>query len=267
LTVAQWSVAQGSVAQWSVVRWSHCAAITWLLLVTAGTSLAASMDDLLRAYPDALAGFNGVDLIWRDDKSMAEQLRHGSILDQLRLAYPAGGMLLPAPQQDPGRVRNRAFFDKMYGDCRRGQVTPRLVPVVWLPRTWGHVVSITSVNGVDRQLAAISRELDELPAAAKKYLYPPGGTYVCRHVADTGQTSMHGWGAAIDINPGFADYWRWHRPAGDAGTYVNRIPLEIVGVFERHGFIWGGNWGHFDTMHFEYRPELLDFGMEKQRTH
>jgi hypothetical protein len=21
--------------------------------------------------------------------------------------------------------------------------------------------------------------------------------------------------------------------------------------------IWGGKWGHFDTMHFEYRPELL----------
>jgi hypothetical protein len=30
-----------------------------------------------------------------------------------------------------------------------------------------------------------------------------------------------------------------------------------VDIFERHGFIWGGKWGHFDTMHFEYRPELL----------
>jgi hypothetical protein len=108
-----------------------CAAITWLLLVTSAASFAASMDDLLRAYPDALAGFDGVDLIWRDgtrmpvddglpDKSMEEQLRHGSILDQLRLPYLAGRTLLPAPQQDPGRVRNRAFFDKMYGDCRGG---------------------------------------------------------------------------------------------------------------------------------------------------
>ncbi|MDP3291618.1 MAG: M15 family metallopeptidase, partial [Sulfuricurvum sp.] len=24
-----------------------------------------------------------------------------------------------------------------------------------------------------------------------------------------------------------------------------------------HGFIWGGRWYHYDTMHFEYRPELL----------
>jgi hypothetical protein len=37
----------------------------------------------------------------------------------------------------------------------------------------------------------------------------------------------------------------------------NRIPWEIVEVFEKHGFISGGKWYHYDTMHFEYRPELL----------
>ncbi len=37
----------------------------------------------------------------------------------------------------------------------------------------------------------------------------------------------------------------------------NAIPLEIVAAFERRGFIWGGRWAHYDTMHFEYRPELL----------
>ena len=133
--------------------------------------------------------FDGIDLIWRDgtrmpvddglpDKSMEEQLRHGSILDQLRLPYPSGGPLLPAPQQDPGRVRNRAFFDKMYGDCRTGQVTPRLVPVVWLPNTWGHVVHITSVNGVDRQVGSdlartgrTARGRQEISLPARRHLY------------------------------------------------------------------------------------------------
>lgn len=28
-------------------------------------------------------------------------------------------------------------------------------------------------------------------------------------------------------------------------------------AFERHGFIWGAKWYHYDSMHFEYRPELL----------
>ena len=38
--------------------------------------------------------------------------------------------------------------------------------------------------------------------------------------------------------------------------WKNRIPQEIVDAFEAEGFIWGGRWAHYDTMHFEYRPEL-----------
>ncbi len=37
----------------------------------------------------------------------------------------------------------------------------------------------------------------------------------------------------------------------------DKYPKEIVEVFEKHGFIWGGKWSHYDLMHFEYRPELL----------
>ncbi len=47
-------------------------------------------------------------------------------------------------------------------------------------------------------------------------------------------------------------YWLWRK-----GGYRNRILYEIVEIFERHGFIWGGKWGHFDTLHFEYRPEFF----------
>ena len=65
---------------------------------------------------------------------------------------------------------------------------------------------------------------------------------------------MHAWGAAIDLNTKFADYWLW----SSKSLYSNRIPPEIVEmIFERHGFIWGGKWWHFDTMHLKYRPELL----------
>jgi len=254
-----------------------CAMVVALLLIARSVGFAASMNDLVRAYPEFLSGVDGTNLIWRDgtrmpvsdgrpDKSFDEQLRSGSILDQLRLAYPAGAPILP-PQEDPGRVRNRAFFEKMYGDCRAGEVVRKLVPVVWLPHTWGHVVSITSVNGVDRALAAISRELDELPPEDKKYLYPPGGTYACRSVAESGQMSMHAEGAAIDINPAFSDYWLWRRDANGSPIYRNRIPPEIVAVFERHGFIWGGRWSHFDTMHFEYRPELLGLNPNQKVAH
>jgi hypothetical protein len=226
---------------------------------------SAALDALVRAYPEQLAGYDATYLIWRDgtrmplseghpDKSFEEMLRHGSILDQIRQSYPAG--ITPAalvPQGDPGRIRNRAFFDKMYGDCWRGEVAPRLVQVVWLPRSWGHAVEITSVNRVAERLAGVSEELDALPPEMKRYAYPPSGTYSCRTIADTGEPSMHSWGAAIDINAAHADYWFWH-----GSGEMHHIPPEIVAIFERHGFVWGGKWVHYDTMHFEYRPELLN---------
>jgi hypothetical protein len=244
------------------------------VMATAGEP--AAVGALVRAYPDALASSDSTNLIWRDGsrmplsdgqpaRSFPEMLRHGSILDQLRLPYPTGMMAAtPVPDDDPGRIRNRAFFDKMYGDCWNGEVTLRLVPVVWLPRSWGHTIRITSVNGVAERLAAVSDELDALPEAIKRYAYPPAGTYNCRTVADTGEPSMHSWGAAIDINAAHADYWLWHRSGVIDAKLVNRIPPEIVAIFERHGFIWGGKWSHYDTMHFEYRPELLDYQPAQQ---
>jgi hypothetical protein len=233
----------------------------------------AALDALIRAYPDELAGYDSTHLIWRDgarmplsdgrpNKSFDEMLHHGSILDQIRLSYPAGaGAPALVPQADAGRVRNRAFFDKMYGDCWRGEVSQRLVPVDWLPHSWGHKVRVTSVNGVAARLTEISAELDALPASVKRYAYPLSGTYNCRTVADTGEPSMHSWGAAIDINAAYGEYWLWPRP-----TSAHTLPAEIVDVFERHGFIWGGKWSHYDTMHFEYRPELLNSTPSTQST-
>ena len=109
------------------------------------------------------------------------------------------------------------------------------------------------MNSIAAKLRAVSEELDRLPPEINKYALPSAGTFNCRAVKDTGNRSAHAWGAAIDINTKFADYWLWAKNGG----YRNRIPFDIVDIFERHGFIWGGKWGHFDTMHFEYRPELL----------
>ena len=128
------------------------------LIGRAGVAAAgeqAALDALVRAYPDYLAGYDSVDLVWRDgtrmplsdgqpSKTLAEMLRHGSILDQMRLPYPAAATRAAlGPDDDPGRIRNRAFFDKMYGDCWRGEVAQRLVPIVWPPRSWGRTIRIT----------------------------------------------------------------------------------------------------------------------------
>jgi hypothetical protein len=230
-----------------------------------------ALDTLVAVYPDALAGHDGKVLRWRDGtvmpvsdgtdhKTFAELLRHASIVDQFRIPYPRGPLEKPpAVDADPGRFRNTALFTKMYGNCQKGEVSAKLVSLIWLPKTWGRSIRITSVNGVNERLHAVSAEIDALPEKIKRAAYPIAGTYNCRTVADTGQPSAHGYGIAIDLNMVVSDYWYW-RPHAGAIVYRNRMPEEIVMIFEKHGFIWGGKWYHFDTMHFEYRPELLAVG-------
>ena len=227
-----------------------------------------SLDALVAAYPDALVSHDGKTLRWRDGtlmpvsdgnnhKSFPELLRRSAIIDQFHIPYPPGPLEKSPPvDADPGRFRNAGFFAKMYGDCQKNEVSPRLVSLAWLPKTWGRPLRITSVNGIDKQLRAVSAEIDALAENIKRAAYPIAGTYNCRTVADTGQPSPHGYGIAIDLNTTFSDYWYWQRHEGVI-TYHNRMPPQIVSIFEKHGFIWGGKWYHFDTMHFEYRPELL----------
>lgn len=88
----------------------------------------------------------------------------------------------------------------------------------------------------------------------------PASTFYWRKVRGANRQSAHSYGIAIDINTSFSDYWLWDNEGiceTDRIEYRNRIPLEIVQIFERHGFAWGGRWYHYDTMHFEYRPEIV----------
>ena len=216
------------------------------------------LDALVAAYPDALAGHSATDVLWRVGPSSpagvaqagAGALEHATLADQLAEPYPAGPIAEPAG--DPGRARDRAFFDRMYGDCRRGEVEPRLVAVAWLPDDGGQRLRVTSVNGVAAALAAVSAEIALLPPELRRPAHPSAGAYLCRDTHGENAPSMHAYGAAVDLNVAYSDYWRW-----SGGAWRNRIPAEVVAAFERHGFIWGGRWRHYDTMHFEYRPELL----------
>jgi D-alanyl-D-alanine carboxypeptidase len=230
-------------------------------------SKTESLDRLVRAYPKALSGHDGNNIFWRDGTAMIADdgvdekpfeglLRNASIVDQLRLSYPTGSSPPPELNYDPGRFRNEAFFKKMYGDCDSGEVQKNLVTVIWLPRSWGKPIRVTRINGVADHLSEVSDEIDRLEPAIRAAAFPIAGVLSCRVVADTGRMSMHGYAAAIDLNLKYSDYWLW---AGGTKNipYKNRMPREIVDIFERHGFIWGGKWYHYDTMHFEYRPELL----------
>ena len=229
------------------------------------------MERLVSSYPEFLAGHEGNELIWKDGtrmlfddgrrgKEFETLLNSPSIKDMFYAPY-IHGKATDAPEVniDPGRVRYEPFFIKMYGDCRKGETSRTLVDVVWLPKKWGKKIKMTRVNGVAEQLYNVSRELDLLPAKYDNYLFPPAGTVNCRVIEGTKRLSAHGSATAIDIAQQHSDYWRWAKPDSKGRyPYRNHIPAEIVEIFEKHGFIWGGRWYHYDTMHFEYRPELLN---------
>ncbi len=244
----------------------------FLFVITAhAASDDALMERLVSSYPEFLAGHEGNALIWKDGtrmlfddgkrgKEFETLLNAPSIRDMFYAPYLSGKVTAaPDINSDPGRVRYEPFFIKMYGDCRKGETARTLVDVVWLPKKWGKKIRMTRVNGVAEQLAKVSRELDQLPATYNSYLIPPAGTVNCRLIEGTQRLSAHGSATAIDISTQHADYWRWARPDSKGHyPYRNHIPAEIVEIFEKHGFIWGGRWYHYDTMHFEYRPELLN---------
>jgi hypothetical protein len=239
-----------------------------LLVCAPASAQGRALDALAAAYPQAVASQDGNVLVLRsgarldagtDDPAtpFAARISHASIRDMFHQAYPAGAPIAPPAQDfDPGRFRNKPFFDAIYGDCRNGEVEKTLVSVVWLPKGWGRAIQFTRVDGAADALRAVSAEIDALPASVRRAAWPIAGTYACRGVADQGQPSMHAYGAAIDLNLAFSQYWLWDRQKGRFG-WANRMPRQIVDSFERHGFIWGGRWYHYDTMHFEYRPELL----------
>lgn len=237
---------------------------------SAPAQTSAGLRALVAAYPAFLERVEGNDLIWKDGtrmpiddgngvKTFDALLNTPDIKDQFVFRYePGQPARLPGLNEDPGRIRYAPLFNKMYGDCTKGEVMGQLVSVDWLPKHNGGKVKITSVNGVADKLAAVSKDLDELPDAFLKYLKPNSGTYNCRVIAGTTRVSAHGHGYAIDVNSDESDYWQWTKPdAAGAYPYKNRVPYEIVAIFEKHGFVWGGKWYHYDTMHFEYRPELL----------
>jgi hypothetical protein len=67
-----------------------------------------------------------------------------------------------------------------------------------------------------------------------------GGCYVPRFIAGTTTLSNHAFGLAFDLNV----------PENQRGT-VGQINRQVVAIFQRYGFTWGGVWHYTDPMHFE----------------
>ena len=69
----------------------------------------------------------------------------------------------------------------------------------------------------------------------------------------TGHMSHHSYGVAIDINPDDNPATYTGGSYNPGGNYFS-ITDEIVQIWKKHGFYWGGDWNGYykDYMHFTY---------------
>ena len=216
---------------------------------------------LMKYYPQII-GFKDNKVLFNDgssldyddkkQKSSQELMDNPDIEDQFLYQYKVKNI------NDAGRVRNEAFFKKIYGNSKT-EVERNLTEIIWCPKLVNQKIKVTTINGVDKIIKKLSTELDNDPEY-KNYLTNIAGTFNWRKIAGTNRLSMHSFGMTIDINTKYSNYWQWDCKCKNENAklnYKNKIPEKLVAIFEKYGFIWGGNWYHYDTMHFEYRPELI----------
>lgn len=95
-------------------------------------------------------------------------------------------------------------------------------------------------------LSKILQEVGELGTdfIKKHELDHFGGAYNFRAKRGSPSLSVHSYGAAIDLSPA-RNAWKkkW-----DPKTMM---PLEVVEIFEAHGWVFGGTWSTADAMHFQ----------------
>ena len=255
----------------------------FVLMGLLGISCArfATADDglqrLVRAYPQQFSATDKPNVLrWKDGTetvyddgivkaNLDEMLKQATPRDQMSLPYPCGWpMREPAQGEEPGRARCEALFRKMYGDSAAA-VEQSLVDVPWPAAGALTKLRFTRVNDAAHALKEVGEEVNALPDEVKRYVAKPIGTFYWRVVAGEEWLSPHSYGIAVDFQlpAPLYRYWRWDaKGSSEVPRYPEKVLADqrlgqIVTIFERHGFIWGGKWRHYDTMHFEYRPELM----------
>lgn len=225
---------------------------------------------LLLAYPEYIKDIeksaegklyvvmeSGKKIIYDDEKekSYEQKMADPDLQDTMELSYPLSPIdKLMELNDDPGRFRNYTLLKEVYGKDQKsieGQLTTVNVG--------GPACQFSKSNGAAQALkeavseaAALSRENNRVGGAA----FPTSGTYNYRYIANTNRLSPHAFGIAIDLARDSRDYWQWAtREQGQ--KRMESYPQELVAIFEKYNFIWGGKWGHFDILHFEYRPEII----------
>jgi hypothetical protein len=100
--------------------------------------------------------------------------------------------------------------------------------------------SVTCHKDLFPQLRAALLEVQQRGLSSAIHPGEYAGCYYPRFIADTTTLSNHSFGLALDLNV----------PGNGRGT-VGEMDRDVVAIFKRWGFAWGGDWRYTDPMHFE----------------
>lgn len=155
---------------------------------------------------------------------------------------------------DPGRTRVYSLLSEVYG-ANKSQSSRNLTNV-------NLGFGTLQFNKKNNAAASLKKAVEEANAAAKSdpkiwgCMAPSSGTYNYRVISGTGQLSPHAFGIAIDLARDKRDYWKWATEE-QGSQRIKEYSQQLVSIFEKNNFVWGGKWSHFDILHFEYRPEII----------
>lgn len=233
-------------------------------------SLATVSDCLTAAYPNIKSVKNGTVTFSNhrvlplgnvSTTPFITTLNNASIADQLAQTYPLA-FITPKQYADAGRLRNEPFFQALYGNNKQA-ISNNLTAVYWKPANT--TIKFNKNNNAAAQLQKVGDKLASNPSLIP-YVAKSLGSFNYRPIAGTKRLSAHSFGIEVDFHlpQGLHKYWRWdgckseNNPCPYPKALLQDKTLQqVVQIFEKHGFIWGGKWASYDSPHFEYRPELV----------
>ena len=172
-----------------------------------------------------------------------------------------------SPENRRGGASSPQFFYDLIYDCAsRQRVERHIVKVTFLGKSSNvHSRIVEPLKKVEAEILEAAKTDSEVMEFVQTLA--SADSYNWREIRDSGNRSFHSIGIAIDVLPkawGSKNiYWAWRRDIDPDNWML--LPLErrwmppekVRDIFERNGFIWGGNWIIWDNMHFEYRPEVI----------
>ncbi len=158
------------------------------------------------------------------------------------------------------------FFNDIYDSYRKSTVEKHIKKITFLGfRLNIHERLVKPLSVVEKQLQREAKTDADVAKFIAEIKSVDG--YNWREIAGTSRKSFHSLGACIDILPknlrGKAIFWSWTKDLNPDGWMLTPLkdrwipPEKVINIFEENGFIWGGKWGIWDNMHFEYHPEII----------